>query len=143
MKNLIRYAGVLAFALALSSCAPFGDLLRGDLPGAAASVGDTLVTPAIHAPVANTALAAETLYSGTQEVLTADLKNHVITPMQGRSLDPILDKVYAAVVALRPIQHGGDATALLKAFNVAFGDLFTAAKRVGVTLPTTIDPATN
>lgn len=140
LRHLVAVFGI---AVALSGCAPLGALWQGDLPGAAAAVGDTLVTPAIHAPIANTALAAENLYSGTQEVLTADLRGHVITKSQGLALDPYLDKVYAAVVALRPIQNGGDATALLKAFNVAFGDLFTTAKRMGVTLPTFVDPAIN
>lgn len=139
LKFLLPFAFV-----ALGGCSVLGDLSHGNIPGAVASVGDVFITPAIHAPIAHTALAAEGLYSGTVEILTANLKNRVITKAQGDVLDPYLEDVYNAVVALRPIQKGGgDATALLDAFNKAFGKLFDKAKGVGVTLPTSIDPAVN
>jgi hypothetical protein len=140
--RLLAVAAGLAAAIALSGCAVLDNLVHGDVGGAAASVGDTLVTPAIHAPIANSAAAAENLYSGAQNVLTASLKNHVITKTQGLRIDPYVDKVYAVVVELRAVQNGQDVTVLLRTFNRAFGDLFRAAHAEGVTLPTAADPAT-
>lgn len=136
--KLKTLALALVLALPLGGCSVFQDLAAGDITGAAASVGDTLVTPSVHAAVANSALGAENIYTGAQKILTAALKNHGITKVQGNTLDPYVDKVYAIVVKLRAVQQGQDVTVLLQSFNGAFGDLFTAAKSVGVTLPTQV-----
>lgn len=139
-RSLIAFAGL---ALALSGCAALDNLVHGDLPAAAASVGDTLVTPAVHAPIANSAAAAENLYSGAQEILTASLKNRAMTAAQGHVLDPYIDSVFKIVTQLSAVQHGQDVTVLLKTFNVAYANLFAAAHSAGVTLPTAIpsDPS--
>lgn len=141
---MIRFRSIVAgasLALALSGCAALDNLVHGDLPAAAASVGDTLVTPAVHAPIAKGAAAAEIFYTGSVIVLTAVIQAHTVSQAQAADLGRLEMAVYNAIVAVRGhVQKGEDASAALDIFNAAYGKLYKAAAADGVALPANPNP---
>jgi hypothetical protein len=124
-------------SLTLSGCALFQSLGLGTAQ-TVASAADPLVPPSVQAPIANSAAAAENLYTGSVKVLTAANNSHALTLDQVNQIDPLENKVYDAIVAVRDdIRDKKDVSAALALFNTAYGNLFSAAKADGVALPTT------
>lgn len=134
----LKIFGAAAFALVvLSGCADTVAGLKSDAAGVVASVADRIVPPKIQAPIANSAAAAENIYTAATTVLTAMIDGHLFTADQVTRLETIEDKVYKTIVAVRlDFRAGKDVTASLHLFNAAYGDLFTEAKADGVVLPT-------
>ncbi len=134
MKRMVLIAGALALALSAGGCSAFHAL---GLDQVAASAADSSVPASVQAPVANTAAAAENLYTGSVKVLTTAANNKVLTLDQINRIDPIENAVYNAIVTVRDdVKNGKDVSAALAIFNAAYGKLFTEAKADGVALPT-------